>query len=364
MSGAAGLSSRSLLLLVLLLDPLYTCSSPLPDVGIADVAAPTALDLPPAADLTALQPPPPAEDRRDWRTSPAIVDSNSTADLYALGDIHGDYARATALLTRVGLLAAAPPSPSAARWTGGSATLVVTGDMVDKWSGSVEVLTLMQTLSLSAPAAGGQVFVLLGNHEVEFFADPHGSKTDELRQSLKAAGIDPDKFAAGKHPLGAWLRTRPIAARVRDWFFSHAGNTAGKTLATLQTEIQTGIDREGFATAALSDADSIVEARLDPTPFWERSGDPAGTLQRYTTALGVSHLVFGHQPSSYTFSDGKSRKKGTLFQQLGKAFLIDAGMSQGVDYSKGGILRVTGSGAATVATALYADGSSKELWRP
>lgn len=300
--------------------------------------------------------------RRDWTAHPAIAESDSTNDIYALGDTHGDYQRATALLIRHHILAALPDKPEHARWSAGRATLVCTGDYIDKWTDGLKVVTLLQALQASAGTAGGQVHLLLGNHEVEFLADPKGSKTAQFASELTAAGIKPSDVAKGTNPLGVFLRNLPIGARVREWFFSHAGNTAGRTLAALKHDLQTGVDAKGFGTPVLTAADSIVESKLSSGAWWEGSGTPAGTLSAYTSALGVKHLVFGHQPNSYTFSGGGSRTQGELFQAFGMVFLIDAGMSQGVDYSEGALLRITGSGTAARADVLRADGTVTELW--
>lgn len=86
-------------------------------------------------------------------------------------------------------------------------------------------------------------------------------------------------------------------------------------------------------------------------------------LLGYADALGAKHIVFGHQPGSYTFNDGSKRKKGTMFDNFdGLVFLIDMGMSRGVDYSKGALLRIEGTGSGETATAVFADGSQEQLW--
>src|SRR5262249_23656059 len=116
------------------------------------------------------------------------------------------------------------------------------------------------------------------------------------------------------------------------------------------------------APVLLSD-DSLLEARVDPKPWWELSGDPASNLGNNAKALGAKHIVMGHQPGKYTFADNSTRDKGKLFPRYGVLFLIDAGMSHGVDYSKGGLLYIQTGASQTTATALYADGSSTQLWK-
>jgi hypothetical protein len=106
----------------------------------------------------------------------------------------------------------------------------------------------------------------------------------------------------------------------------------------------------------------LLEARMKP-PWWEKPGDQPidsiARLQGYADALGVRHIVFGHQPGNYTFNDGSSRKQGAMFQNFsGLVFLIDMGMSRGVGYSNGGLLRIAGETAAEILP----DGTEKPLW--
>lgn len=301
---------------------------------------------------------------RDWKECPAVVSLQTGDVVYALGDTHGDYERLVKLLAAGKLIDGIPSSPEQAKWSGGHATLVVTGDLIDKWKHSLHVIACLRALTASAAAQGGQVIVSAGNHEAEFLADPHGSKTEEFRDELKAAGIKPNDVANGTDSagIGQFLLCRPFAMRVNDWFFSHAGSTKGRTLAQLTTDIQNGVDADGYATKVLLGNKGLLEARMKP-PWWENEGDqPLESIARllgYADALGVHHIVFGHQPGTYTFNNGSERKKGTLFQNFGGlVFLIDTGMSRGVDYSHGALLRIE----SAKATLVFPDGTEKGVW--
>ena len=70
---------------------------------------------------------------RDWKQHPAIVEIKPVADLYALGDVHGDYDRLVDLLTVAKLISGTPATPEAVKWSGGHAVLVCTGDFIDKY---------------------------------------------------------------------------------------------------------------------------------------------------------------------------------------------------------------------------------------
>jgi hypothetical protein len=69
---------------------------------------------------------------RDWQAHPAVVQLPSTADVYALGDVHGDYKGLVDLLANGGLIAGKPEEPGQVLWSAGEAVLVCTGDLIDK----------------------------------------------------------------------------------------------------------------------------------------------------------------------------------------------------------------------------------------
>ncbi len=78
----------------------------------------------------------------------------------AIGDVHGAYEPFVELLGAAGLV-----SPEL-RWIGGETHLVMLGDLVDRGPRSREVLDLLMRLQEDAVHSGGQVHVVLGNHEV------------------------------------------------------------------------------------------------------------------------------------------------------------------------------------------------------
>lgn len=301
---------------------------------------------------------------RNWGRCPAVVTLETNERVYALGDTHGDYDRLVTLLAAGKLIERIPNAPEEVRWSGGRSIFVVTGDMIDKGTQSMKVIALMRALTTSAGSQGGRVIVSAGNHEAEFLADPDGSKTKEFRKELQAAGIRPHDVADGldEGGIGRFLLCLPFASRVNSWFFSHAGSTNGRTLRKLAEDLQKGIDEEGYDAKVLLGEKGLLEARMKP-PWWERQGDqPIDSIARllgYADALGAKHIVFGHQPGTYTFNDGSKREKGTLFENFdGLLFMIDMGMSSGVDYSRGALLRIERDSA----TAVFPDGSEKRVW--
>lgn len=290
---------------------------------------------------------------RDWNASPAIVDQSQPNIVYAMSDVHGAYQRMLTLLARAGLVAPAPATPAAIHWTGATAVLVVVGDLIDKGPQGVEVIDALIALEKSALTSGGQLVVTVGNHEVEFLVDPQNSKatgSDGFDQELSALGIVPEDVAAGREPRGAWLRQRPFAARLGPWFFAHAGNTGGSSLAQMDTAFRGAVDINDFNDPVFLGIDSILESRN-----WFAADATIGG--RYAKAIPAKHIVFGHDPGSIA-------PKGAVgVVQNGALFKIDCGMSPDVNDSQGYLLRITHESGGDVVTAMAFDGTVSSIWK-
>lgn len=299
---------------------------------------------------------------RDWVEHPAIVQIDTHEDIYVMGDVHGDYERLLKVLATAGIIAGKSAEPEAVEWRAHGAVLVFTGDLIDKWKHSIKIIALVHALQDKASAKGGQVIVLMGNHEAEFLADPTKKKVQDFATELDDDGFSPEQIAHCQGDLGQFLCGLPFGARVNDWFFSHAGNTQGRQLAQLISDLQDGVDGDGFGTPQLIGEDSVLEARLGDSPWFDREGSSEQqVLTQYADALGVAHLVQGHQPGKVVFADGVQRKSGAMFQRYGLIFLVDVGMSQGVDKSKGAILRIKTT-KSSEAVVICASGKKTVIW--
>jgi hypothetical protein len=306
---------------------------------------------------------------RDWAKDPAVVQIETTEDVFAIGDVHGDRDRLVTLLSGAGIVARVEGAPGEVRWKAGKAIVVFTGDMIDKGPKPVETLSLLRSLRGEAAQAGGRVVVLMGNHEADFLRDPGSEKANDFAAQVRAAGLDPKEIAACGGELGRFLCAMPFAVRVNDWFFSHAGNTGGRGMGRLIADLQSGFDRDGFGTAQLTAGDSLIQARIGAqgpggVSWYETAGakQSAGqTLAANADALGVAHIVQGHQHAEVRFPDGKVRKVGEMYQWHGRLFLIDVGMSRDIGESAGAILHIR-AGARREAEGICPGGRRVKLW--
>lgn len=342
-------------------------ANPIVDASVADgsvVTDTSVFDATAPIDSSVIMSP----SARNWAEFPAIAQIDGVSEIWALSDIHGDYAALTKLLAGANIITKSPDGPSDVVWNQGTAVLVVVGDLIDKGPDAPDVVRLIAALKISAAAAGGEVVVTMGNHEAEFFADPENDKANGeagIDPELTAIGFTPDATAAGDDDIGLFLRDLPIAARVDDWFFVHAGKTDGLTTSALAAEIQNGIDDAGFGANVLAADASILEARLGDSPpqWWDQTSDAGALLTQWTTAVGAKHLVMGHQPGAVGISGGPNRASDDMFAAYGGLlFLIDTGMSVGVDNTGGALLHVKNAGTATVTwEEALPNGSKKSL---
>ncbi|MEM8929538.1 MAG: metallophosphoesterase [Acidobacteriota bacterium] len=218
----------------------------------------------------------------------------------AIGDVHGALDPLHRILQEVGV------TDSEHRWIGGSTILVQTGDVLDRGSKVREVVAFLRALQEQAEQAGGQVIVLLGNHEalnliydlrdvneriVRHFAARNTDarrtkfcedKVDTLRRRARRAGATPpDRVAAHARcmettpkgwleyvdalapdgEIGAWMRTLPAAARVGDLLFVHGGFAPDLPLdmATINARVADEIAVFDSVRAELLDRELIFE---------------------------------------------------------------------------------------------------------
>jgi len=192
----------------------------------------------------------------------------------AIGDIHGAYPQFTAMLQRVGLIDAK------LHWSGGDSILVQVGDMLDRGAKPREVMDLLMRLQTEATQSGGQVIVLMGNHEAmnivgdlryvtpEIYAEFADQESAHRRKSAWIAwkhlltrmarrhgwrprplGSDAQKEFDEKHPpgyftyrqamsaqghYGKWLRTLPAAVQVQGTIFVHGGLSPNLSVRTVE----------------------------------------------------------------------------------------------------------------------------------
>jgi len=180
--------------------------------------------------------------------------------IFSIGDVHGALENFTAILQEVDLV------DDDLHWSGGDSILVQTGDILDRGPHVRDSMDLLMRLQEEAPRFGGEVIVILGNHEAmnlvammrdttpadtAAFVDEESEKRldeawerwREMRIELAEQLDQPrprfDREAwEAEHPVGwverlealgpggkygRWLRRLPTAVRIDNMLFMHAG---------------------------------------------------------------------------------------------------------------------------------------------
>ena len=203
--------------------------------------------------------------------------------MIAIGDVHGAFDDFVAILQRTGLI------DKQNHWTGGKATFVQVGDLLDRGPKPREVMDLMISLEKEAGQAGGQVVSLMGNHEMmnimgdlryvtpvnyASFADGNSEKRQKAaydeyvkwrdsHRSLIAELSQPMEMTEAewmaRHPVGfieqreafspqgeygKWLRGKSAVAEINGIIFLHGGispDVAKMKIDAINTQIRNEI---------------------------------------------------------------------------------------------------------------------------
>lgn len=99
----------------------------------------------------------PAKQQATALTEPSTARSSI---LCAIGDMHGDLDHAYRALRLCGAVDAE------GRWNGGHMTVVQVGDVLDRGNRSLELIKSLWALRSEAAVAGGELVLLMGNHEL------------------------------------------------------------------------------------------------------------------------------------------------------------------------------------------------------
>jgi hypothetical protein len=315
----------------------------------------------------------------------APCDIRTTERIVAVGDVHGAYERFVGILRAAGLVDAR------ARWIGGRAVLVQTGDVLDRGADSRRAVDLLRRLEREAAGAGGRVYPLLGNHEVmrmisdwryvspEEIAAFRTGGSDELRERVygmiaanaaKRAGEEKrahdeaafrERFMRNVSPgfiemqqafgpageYGKWLRERHALVRINGIAFVHGGVDAA-TAALGCAGINEAVKRDVTLPQATPEQLAQMLSTSDTGPLWYRglATEPEPVFAPQAAAvlrtLGARAIVIGH-----TVNDGfriRSRFDGRVVQ-------IDTGMLGGMWYPGGAASALEIRGDAL--TAIY-----------
>jgi hypothetical protein len=221
-------------------------------------------------------------------TKPASATSGAASPplqgrIVVLGDVHGDTDRARDALKLAQLI------DENDNWIGKDTILVQLGDLTDRGDDSRGSIALFRKLQQDAPKSGGQVVVLIGNHEaMNMQGDWRYVSSGDIaiyggKEARKAAYQDTGED-------GKYIKTLPSVVKLGDTVFVHGGilpTWANKGIDTINEEIHATLQPGKMTT--------------DPNhPLWYRgfvqgnAQQECALLDESLKALGARRMVVGH----------------------------------------------------------------------
>lgn len=210
--------------------------------------------------------------------------------VFAASDIHGQLGAVDRLLAEAGL------TDGSDRWIAAAGTaLVITGDVVDRGPDTLRLVRRLASLRAQAPAHGGVVAILEGNHEMQVLGGL-GGEPDIFKAlmtfgggaTLRSVGLRPDEWEGRSSEeiaarvdqlapdLVPTLRTFAPFARWGDLLFVHGGPVPFQEL----DRFEASADRLWIRAAFYASAE----------PF------PEGAPWSPYRQAGIRRVVFGHTP--------------------------------------------------------------------
>ncbi len=245
----------------------------------------------------------------------------------AIGDLHGDFSATERAFRLAGAI------DDKGHWSGGTMTVVQTGDQLDRGDDERKIIDFLVRLGSEAEAAGGAVLVLNGNHETmnvagdfRYVTDGARKSFDDLRNRKIPAAAFPPAFrgrAQAFLPGGGaakLLSERRVIVMVGETLFAHGG--------VLPAHVAYGIERINEETGAWmrGEREAAPELIVDQEgPVWTRQFAPevptpaaCTALASALSALGARRLVVGHSIQA----------GGISFGCKGQVVRIDVGLSK------------------------------------
>jgi Calcineurin-like phosphoesterase len=234
--------------------------------------------------------------------------------LWIVGDVQGYRSVLERVLGEAGLIS------TSGQWSGGSAVLIVAGDLVDRGPDGVGVIELLMSLQQQ----GAHVDVVIGNHDVQLLAAHRfgGSMVDEW---LETGGVASDlERLAPAHV--EWLSALPAMTVVHQTVVVHADalfyREYGSSVGAVNTQFH-----QVLAGENLSDWKLLLERFGEHRAFYGAHGE--ANLATILSAYGAAQLVHGHTPIARMLGVPPESVTEAFAYQDGRCVNVDPGIYLG-----------------------------------
>jgi hypothetical protein len=255
----------------------------------------------------------------------AQVEWQGVDRVVAFADVHGAYAALTALLQSQGVV------DGNLHWSAARTHLVSLGDLLDRGDDSRQVMDLLMRLQQESAAAGGQVHVVLGNHEAmnvlgdlryvdkgeyasyiaeedpavrterkaEFLARQPAATEADFEQLFPPGYFGHRKLLGPDGKYGKWLLAQPATLVINDTVYMHGGPSIGlgsRNIAQLDRDYAAALANYLSAESELRKAGlvqfedtfaqrpDLAQSRLDAMPAGDAKAALAPAVARFKAA--------------------------------------------------------------------------------
>ncbi|PKP33083.1 MAG: hypothetical protein CVU00_11010 [Bacteroidetes bacterium HGW-Bacteroidetes-17] len=257
--------------------------------------------------------------------SPVPYKINTDSEIFAVGDVHGKYHALINLLINNKVI-----DPEL-KWNFGKGQLVFLGDLFDRGSMVTETLWFLHELSIEAAEAGGNLFVLLGNHETMALTGDHRYINEKYIYFTSYTFTNYFQLYAKETVLGRWLRNQNAILQINDNLFMHAGISPQFEIKKYSfIEINLALQNYLNSEAELKKGtieDDILSAS---GPLWYRGYSysknttpqvPQQFVDVFLDSKGLSRMILGHNelPGISTSYEGKVVSIDVQIDESGKS---------------------------------------------
>jgi hypothetical protein len=213
----------------------------------------------------------------------------------ALSDLHGQYDLMLKLLKNNDII------DSKNNWNFGANHFVITGDIFDRGDKVTEILWFLYILENQAIAAGGNLHLVLGNHEVMVLNNRLKYLHKKYPQIARILEKPFTELFSQNSILGAWIRSKNVLVKVNDSLFAHGGFHPSLVNENINLSMINNIFKEHLVETEL-EAPRIGMAKFlhkSNGPIWYRGyfNEIRATYAEVNALLShfdVARIVVGH----------------------------------------------------------------------
>lgn len=215
---------------------------------------------------------------------------------FVVGDVHGQLAKLTGHLQRVGLIG------DELQWMGGSAQLWFMGDYTDRGPDGIGVIDLIMRLQREAVAVGGEVGGLLGNHEVLLLAAYRfGEQVTPFGESFMSSWVRNGGQQLDMERLTprhiAWMTKLPAMAHVADRLLMHADANFYINYGLHVSDVNLAL-RGVLASDDILAVDHLLDETSERGAFGGPDNAERDDAEQMLQIFGGRQIIHGHTPIS------------------------------------------------------------------